>query len=120
MREQRSQFTQITERHQHQVKVEHPVVFRIGSESLVISTAKRQELVMDVRAVLNDFLQLRDIEEIRKVSMGVEGDGIAIKVAGEPLPRRFLSNVRRDDIFKVSRGSTKLFHRLKSVPRRLS
>lgn len=76
-------------------------MFRVGAQSLVISTAKRQELFMDVRAGLNDIIQLRDIEEIRKVTMGVEGDGLSIKVAGERDPRRFLVNVRREEIFKV-------------------
>lgn len=77
------------------------MVFKIGQRTLVLSTAKRQELFSDVRVVLDDIIELSDIEEVRKLSMGVEGDGISIKVVGEEYSRRFLANVRRDDLFTV-------------------
>jgi hypothetical protein len=64
--------------------------------------AKKQDLWSDVKCVLDDVIDLSDIEEVRKLSMGVEGDGLSIKVAGEKMARRFLANVRRDDLFSVS------------------
>lgn len=100
-REKRTLFSQVTER--HQVKVENPVVFKIGQRTLVLSTAKRQELFSDVRVVLDDIVELSDIEEVRKQSVGVEGDGMILKVAGEEHSRRFLVNVRRDELFTVGR-----------------
>lgn len=94
------QFSQITER--FQVKVENPVIFKIGQRTLVLSTAKRHELFSDVRVVLDDVIDLADIEEVRKLAMGVEGEGISLKVCGEEFSRRFLANVRRDELFTVS------------------
>ncbi|KAM0749716.1 hypothetical protein T439DRAFT_302673 [Meredithblackwellia eburnea MCA 4105] len=106
-REKGNIFSHITER--HQIRVEHPVIFKIGQNHLVITTVKKQDLFSDVKCVLEDVIEFADMEEVRKVVL-VEGDGITIRVAGQKPLREFLVSVRRDELFaaiNMARSSTK-------------
>lgn len=99
-REKRTTHRNITER--SPVKVEHPVIFKLGDRTLLVRTVKKHDLFSDVRSTLDDIIELADIEEVRKVSMGMEGDGISILVHGESTARQFLVTSRRDETFAVS------------------
>lgn len=99
-REKRTTHRNITER--SPVKVEHPVIFKLGDRTLLVRTLKKHDLFSDVRSTLDDIIELADIEEVRKVSMGTEGDGISILVHGESTARQFLVTSRRDETFSVS------------------
>lgn len=121
-KEKRTVFHHITAH--HQIRVELPVSLKVGARTLVVSTVsrfgisfsfssavfdkcslqvKRIELFSDIKCTLDDVIEISDIEEIRKISIGPEGDGISIRVAGEPRARRFmvLANNRRDELFYV-------------------
>ncbi|KAK4704245.1 neurofibromin 1, partial [Phenoliferia sp. Uapishka_3] len=116
-RERWIMFNHITER--HQIRVEHPVVFKIGQVHVLISTMKKQDLFSDVKCILEDVIDFSDIEEIRKVLL-TEGDGISIRVSGDPALRTFLTNVRRDELLSVSSDqhvTPGTFRHLTRIPR---
>ncbi len=101
-KETRTTFTHINQR--SEIAVEHPVLFKLGPRTLVVSTGKQQDLFADLKSRIEDVVEFGEVEELRKVQFGAEGVGVAIKVRGEREARRFLvaDSARRDELFSVS------------------
>lgn len=101
-KEKRTTFTHINQR--NEVAVEHPVLFKLGLRTLVVSTGKQQDLFADLKSRIEDVIDFMEVEELRKVQFGTEGVGLAIKVRGERESKKFLvaDQGRRDELFAVS------------------
>lgn len=101
-KEKRTTFTHINQR--NEVAVEHPVLFKLGLRTLVVSTGKQQDLFADLKSRIEDVIEFEEVEELRKVQFGTEGVGLAIKLRGEREAKKFLvaDQARRDELFSVS------------------
>ncbi|CAH7670866.1 hypothetical protein BY996DRAFT_4641287 [Phakopsora pachyrhizi] len=79
--------------HLQQFQIQIPVVFHIGSSTLIIRSAKKLELLNDTKCTLNDVIRLSDIEEMQRLPpSSVHSDpGFIIKLHSSNATLKFVS-----------------------------
>ncbi|MBW0469189.1 hypothetical protein O181_008904 [Austropuccinia psidii MF-1] len=88
--------------HLQQYQMQIPVIMHIGTKTLLIRSAKKLDLISDVKCTLNDVIRLKDIEEMQRLPpSNVHSDpGFVLKQYGSDALLKFVS-VNTDRIIET-------------------